>query len=454
MPRPVVEVLEGFGWSAGVSQFLRGATDVTHKRVNATFDATEEAENERMTRIVFGNLFAGFPDPLKMAQRLEVTPALLVSLMDGVAQIKAERSGIFRVRDCKPVGRVPAMFFDDILKSVKNKEISARDRLIQAVAVSVATMNYEWMNQPDVPQYAKDIAKKAVEFSMYCSPNKKTVSKVAKLLEEMIPSNNELEELEETKKESFDPGEEEFASEEKEGDETEEGEHQQNTEDEEAFNAKKAEFMDTWGDMTVSMPPLTETRKLAEAFKANKFLRDSGKRIIRLSRALTDGKIFRGSKKKRQFGTILFDNSGSMGLTPEMIEKLIIGSPGSKVAIYSGRVSSGELTVVADGGKVASARMFVSLGGNTVDGPALLWLSRQQEPRVWVSDGQVIGRGSMTGSSLKLHRDVSQIRKKHRIKWLDTRQYGRSGRVVEPVIEALSRGVIKDGGDTAVGAWR
>jgi hypothetical protein len=36
-------------------------------------------------------------------------------------------------------------------------------------------------------------------------------------------------------------------------------------------------------------------------------------------------------------------------------------------------------------------------GANIVDGPALVWLTHQQEPRVWFSDGKVTGAHEAQG---------------------------------------------------------
>lgn len=64
------------------------------------------------------------------------------------------------------------------------------------------------------------------------------------------------------------------------------------------------------------------------------------------------------------------------------------------VAIYSGRGDKGELRIVAQGDLRATSDSLKPFGsGNVVDLPALEWLAKQPEPRLWVSDGRVSGVG-------------------------------------------------------------
>lgn len=125
-------------------------------------------------------------------------------------------------------------------------------------------------------------------------------------------------------------------------------------------------------------------------------------RWSQLHRIQTDGVIFRHAKRRPgalQRGTVLIDVSGSMQLKDDVIDDLIDALPYATVAVYSGSGSGNVawVTVVArNGRKVASLedRGLVPRGGsNTCDGPALLWLSRQPGPRLWVCDGHVTGAG-------------------------------------------------------------
>ncbi|HKJ24055.1 MAG TPA: hypothetical protein VKB65_04480, partial [Myxococcota bacterium] len=120
--------------------------------------------------------------------------------------------------------------------------------------------------------------------------------------------------------------------------------------------------------------------------------------LMRPHRHALDRKVFRRPVRWRG-GTVLIDVSGSMHLRPDDLDALVDASRGAAlVAIYSGREREGELRVVARGGRRAAAEDLAPFGsGNIVDVPALEWLARQPEPRLWISDGGVTGemdRGS------------------------------------------------------------
>jgi hypothetical protein len=96
-------------------------------------------------------------------------------------------------------------------------------------------------------------------------------------------------------------------------------------------------------------------------------------------------------------GTMLIDTSGSMRLSGKDLDRLIAHAPaGAMVAIYSGKMSIGELRIVARDGRRAAASDLEPYGhGNVVDYPALQWLAKQRGPRAWISDGQVTGTGDI-----------------------------------------------------------
>jgi len=110
-----------------------------------------------------------------------------------------------------------------------------------------------------------------------------------------------------------------------------------------------------------------------------------------LNRYFVDGKIF-GVKRKAQGGTVLIDTSSSMGLSIDEIIKITESAPGCTVAAYSGESSSGRLSILAENGTYSS-KLSYKQGGNIVDYPALIWLSKMPGPRIWVSDGIVTGVG-------------------------------------------------------------
>jgi hypothetical protein len=117
-----------------------------------------------------------------------------------------------------------------------------------------------------------------------------------------------------------------------------------------------------------------------------------GPHIGSFHRWSTDRAVFRRRTRSRG-GTVLIDTSGSMRLDATDVDKILEASNGAAlVAIYSGSGSKGELRVVARRGRRADREHLSPFGrGNIVDLPALDWLSRQQRPRIWVSDGAVTG---------------------------------------------------------------
>jgi hypothetical protein len=121
-----------------------------------------------------------------------------------------------------------------------------------------------------------------------------------------------------------------------------------------------------------------------------------------LARWPVDRAVFR-RRARRQGATLLVDNSGSMALEIADLDRLLLATPqGTRVAIYSGSGASGELRIVADGGRRATASQLARAGrGNVVDLPALEWLAKQPLPRLWVSDGIVTGVGDRGSEALR-----------------------------------------------------
>lgn len=121
-------------------------------------------------------------------------------------------------------------------------------------------------------------------------------------------------------------------------------------------------------------------------------------------RLQTDGMMFRRNRRKpgaMQRGTVLVDGSGSMQFTNDHLDALLDMLPYATVVVYSGDYWGGaDLVIVArNGRRVADMADVKRHGGNGCDGPALLWLSRMPAPRLWISDGQVIGANG-TGAQL------------------------------------------------------
>jgi len=116
-----------------------------------------------------------------------------------------------------------------------------------------------------------------------------------------------------------------------------------------------------------------------------------GRNLRRVSRLAQDGRVFRAKHYvRRRGGSVLIDCSGSMSLSPEEIEAILIALPAVVVGTYSGTGSRGDLWIVArDGKRAKSDDLDPGHTGNIVDAPALEWLNKQKGPRYWVSDGYV-----------------------------------------------------------------
>lgn len=149
------------------------------------------------------------------------------------------------------------------------------------------------------------------------------------------------------------------------------------------------------GRMKVARPPLSVRQpSVLRAGVSRRRCALEGTQISRPDRLALDRAIFR-RRGPGGGGTVLVDTSGSMSLKAEQVEQIVRSAGGcAVVAIYSGKADEGELRIVARGDHRASNDHFKPFGsGNIVDLPALEWLSKQPEPRLWVSDGCATGIG-------------------------------------------------------------
>jgi hypothetical protein len=82
-----------------------------------------------------------------------------------------------------------------------------------------------------------------------------------------------------------------------------------------------------------------------------------------------------------------------MGWSREDILRCVEAAPAATVAVYSGQGDKGILRIVAKDGRMVAPDLVASPCGlgNIVDGPALDWLTKQTEPRIWISDACVTG---------------------------------------------------------------
>jgi hypothetical protein len=149
-----------------------------------------------------------------------------------------------------------------------------------------------------------------------------------------------------------------------------------------------------FGEMTIEEPPLTVIlpgkMKQGHRRKVSDF---RGRRLHKVGRLASDGRVFGRKIPRPGGGSILIDTSSSMDLSNKEVLHLCSVFPGGVIAAYSGVGQLyGTLRVIArKGRRVRDDLLQPPGGGNTVDGPALDWLAKQQEPRFWISDAGVQG---------------------------------------------------------------
>jgi len=169
-----------------------------------------------------------------------------------------------------------------------------------------------------------------------------------------------------------------------------------------------------WGTLSIQQLPTSMTRVVAPQGRVRTF-RDEGSVLAAPYRLPVDGRVFVHHKRVLG-GTVLIDGSGSMRLDDDDLHRILKVAPAATVAIYSGRSKSGTLCIVAAKGKAATAEGLVHARcgcGNVVDGPALQWLAKQPEPRLWVSDGVVTGIRDRV--SIDLWAEAELLCRKHKI---------------------------------------
>ena len=122
-------------------------------------------------------------------------------------------------------------------------------------------------------------------------------------------------------------------------------------------------------------------------------LTSMGSRIHRpsLRRPILPQRIFMKRSPQLPGGSVLFDASGSMGVTPQVLLNCCHRAPAATIAFYSGPDDGlvGDLFIYAKEGRRASDASYNRIhidGGNCVDGKALDWLMQQEGPRLFVTD--------------------------------------------------------------------
>jgi hypothetical protein len=150
-------------------------------------------------------------------------------------------------------------------------------------------------------------------------------------------------------------------------------------------------------------------------------------------RLLTDKACF-STPMKDNLGTVLIDVSGSMTFTKEDLEAMLQFSGRATIAIYAGLQVTGELIVLAKGGRCVPKIPYskVIRHNNVIDVPAMEWLINQPSPRWWVCDGHVTGLHNRTGKSISV--PVYNMATKGRVKQVES---------VEEFMEMIKKNTLK-----------
>lgn len=168
-----------------------------------------------------------------------------------------------------------------------------------------------------------------------------------------------------------------------------------------------------WGTMKVETPALP-LRLPVRVRSRTRRAQVEGSFPRNWHRLAIDGAVFSKTTKRLPGGAVLIDQSGSMSLEPADVLAILLGAPAAIVATYAGRDESGILRILARNGKrCLDPDVYIALGNNTVDGPALEWLGRQNGPRYWVSDGLAT---SPSGDAI---RSAARIAMRHEIQRVD-----------------------------------
>lgn len=129
----------------------------------------------------------------------------------------------------------------------------------------------------------------------------------------------------------------------------------------------------------------------------------SGSRLHRPSirKPVLPQKLFIRRTPREVAGTILVDASGSMGDFSQ-VSDWCKKAPFGTIAYYAGNSRGGTLYIYAKNGKRAAQIVDPSLGGNTVDGPAMDWLMTQPKPRLFITDRGFCGAADSEAQIMRL----------------------------------------------------
>lgn len=185
-----------------------------------------------------------------------------------------------------------------------------------------------------------------------------------------------------------------------------------------------SELSDNWAPLFVSKPQrvLPHTGALGRRNMAT----DSGRSVRYVQRYLMDDDMRVFVRKSRGLGAVIvIDCSGSMRLTIGDVDKMIDASAGATVLCYSSGYTYDEdnpnaWLVAKNNSRIRELPQFP--GGNGCDGPALVYAAglraKSSNPIIWISDGQVTGKGDFY--SPVLAREAKRICKRYNIKRIGT----------------------------------
>jgi hypothetical protein len=149
-----------------------------------------------------------------------------------------------------------------------------------------------------------------------------------------------------------------------------------------------------WGKLVID-PEIRPTKPVRGTLGKKRSATNMGRNPRRINRMLTDPQRRVFDKVTRGIGGIvIIDQSGSMSLSIEDVESIMVASPGCTIIGYSHRAGSVDLPniwVLAEDGK-RSPVVRKGQGGNGVDIPALKFATSKAtrgESIVWVCDGCV-----------------------------------------------------------------
>ena len=132
-------------------------------------------------------------------------------------------------------------------------------------------------------------------------------------------------------------------------------------------------------------------------------------------RMTTDRKVFT-NRKVIAGASMMIDCSGSMGWTSDDIREVVELLPASNIAGYVGYGFKedgydGMIKVIAQDGRIDTNAIsdLQEYGMNSVDYDGLKWLAEQPEPRIWVSDQQVVGVDELGGGANLRKQDREDI---------------------------------------------